>query len=158
MNSVQDYVLSVICAAMVCGVLRSLLSKGNYGQIGKLLSGLFLTVSLLYPLSALNLEDLLSSVKLQEELSGQTFAAMGENYSQSLVAARIKKDTQEYILDKAAAMDAAVHVEIMLTDGDIPVPVGVRVMGEVSPAVQQRLEQIIALDLGIAKENQQWIG
>jgi hypothetical protein len=54
-------------------------------------------------------------------------------------------------------MHADIQVEVTVSTDALPIPVGVRIIGNVSPYVRTKLQQTLAEDLGIAKENQVWI-
>ena len=83
-------------------------------------------------------------------------AAMGENLARDSMADIIKEETEAYILDKAADLHANLHVEV--TVGEDNLPTAVTLSGEASPYARRQIQAIIANDLGIAKENQKWIG
>ena len=83
-------------------------------------------------------------------------AAMGENLARDSMADIIKEETEAYILDKAADLHAKLHVEV--TVGEDSLPTAVTLSGEASPYARRQIQAIIANDLGIAKENQKWIG
>ena len=157
MEAIRDYILSLIAGALVCSVLMGLLAGRHFAEIGKFLCGLFLTVSVLHPLAELDISGLLTRWKLQDTSEGEAIAALGQDLSRNLLAERIKQETEEYILDKAASLDASVAVELTLTDGDIPVPESILLIGSIKPAAQEQLTDILIRDLGIAKENQVWI-
>ena len=70
----------------------------------------------------------------------------------------IKQKTQAYILDKAHSFGCNPDVEVTLGDGPSPVPESVRITGEVPFSVRKDLEKLLEQELGISKENQQWIG
>ena len=72
------------------------------------------------------------------------------------MSGRIKAQTEAYILDKAAALEVTLLVEVEMSDEPIPVPCGVRLAGDVSPHAKNKLSGIITEDLGIEKERQQW--
>ena len=74
------------------------------------------------------------------------------------INAIIIEQLQAYILDKAADLGAELEVEILMPDDGSGQPQGVVLRGAVSPYAKTRLQQIIAEDLDIAKEKQQWIG
>ena len=83
-------------------------------------------------------------------------AAMGEKLARDSMADIIKEETEAYILDKAADLHVNLHVEV--TVGEDNLPTAVTLSGEASPYARRQIQAIIANDLGIAKENQKWIG
>ena len=156
MDLLRNYILSIIGGAMVCGVVLCLTPEGKFNQICRFLCGVFLTVSLLQPLTEIDL----SGIAVQwnsPEASAADAAAMGQNYAHSQLRDGIKQEAEEYILDKAQAFGAAVTAEVHLSEDDIPIPEEIILYGSVEDQIRQHLEAIITTDLGIAKENQQWI-
>ena len=69
----------------------------------------------------------------------------------------IKQELEAYILDKAAALDLKIRVNVKLDDHPLPGPESVVIEGTVPPYQKQVLEDILQSELGISKENQQWI-
>jgi hypothetical protein len=47
---------------------------------------------------------------------------------------------------------------VYLSEDTIPVPISVEIRGSVSPYGKQQLTKLLEEELGIAKENQLWIG
>lgn len=157
MDFLRDYMLNLIVGAMACSILLNLFPGKPFSDIGKFLCGVFLTISLLQPLSEADFSRFLSPETQPDTQSGEALAAMGQAYSQNLLAQCIKQDAQTYILDKAASLGLSLDAEVILSQGDIPVPESVTLTGSADDAPRSRLEQIIVQDLGIPKENQLWI-
>ena len=157
MNAIRDYLFSVIGGAMICGVVLNLTPEGKFRQISKFLCGLFLTISLLHPLSEMDLSRIASNWQKTQDISTEDISAMAQDYSRSLLAEVIKREVEEYILDKAAALGTSLTSDIHLSPDDIPIPMAVTLTGSPDHAVKKQLETLIAQDLGIAKENQTWI-
>ncbi len=157
MDAIREYVVSAAAAAMLCGILRALVQeKGTMGTVLKLISGLFLAFTLISPLTEIELDDLAAiSPSFLEE--AEAASAEGEKIADKAAADIIKQRTEAYILDKARSLDAAVEIEITV-GGEIPVPIGARISGTVNPYTKARLESILEKELGIARENQIWIG
>lgn len=156
MNAIRDYLFSVIGGALVCGVVLNLTPEGKFRQISKFLCGLFLTISLLHPLSEMDLSRIASTWQLPDA-SAEDISAMAQDYSRSLLSERIKREAEEYILDKATDLGVSITADIRLSWDDIPIPTEVILSGSSDPTVKKQLETLIAQDLGIAKENQTWI-
>ena len=156
MEAVRTYLLQVTCAAVVCGMIHTLVGKKGTVATGvRLLSGIFLTMTLLGPLVNLHLAELPDL--LQEiEYAGSSLVTEGENSSRQAMAKRIKEKTEAYILDKANSLDARVSVTVSLTEDTVPVPCRVVLRGSISPYARMRLKEIITQDLGIPEEGQTW--
>lgn len=155
MEALRQYVLSVVTAAMVCGIITGLFHSGGGKQVVKLICGLFLAYTVLAPIARGNFSELsVFSLGFGDEAAEA--AAMGENLARDSMAEIIKSKTVAYILDKAADLQAEVTVEVSVNEENVPN--SVTVSGAVSPYARRQLQTIIESDLGIAKENQKWTG
>ncbi len=155
MENLRQYILSVTAAAMLCGAALSLSPEGTARELLRLLGGIALTVCLLRPLAgnALPLE-----LPELDSWQGEQIAAEGEKEAQKALADIIKAKTEAYILDKAAALETDLVVEVTLDQGSPPLPQAAVIRGGVSPYARGRLESILSSELGITKEHQQWTG
>ena len=156
MAGLGRYVLSVSTAALICGILTGMAENGGKKELFRLLGGVFLTIVIIQPLSRVDLDALLdlSFASRETDAAVQT----KEKLAREAMADIIKAETEAYILDKAAALNASVTVEVILEERGTPIPVEAVISGEVSPYARRRLENILQTELGIAKENQRWTG
>lgn len=155
MEGLRQYAISVVAAAMICGVLSSLLQNSAAKELVKLLCGLFLTVTVISPLVDIDF-DALMEFSFPYTQEAEYVAARGENMARETIADIIKTETEAYILDKAAELNTELTVEVTVSDDRIPV--SAVLSGDISPYARQQLENILQRDLGIAKENQVWTG
>ena len=155
MEGLRQYVISVAAAALICGIVSGMVQNGAAKELVRLLCGLFLAVTALHPLVKLDLSNL-GEFALPYTQEAESVAAMGENMARESMADIIKAESEAYILDKAAELNAEITAQI--TVGDYQAPTAAKLSGEVSPYARQRLEKILESDLGIAKENQLWTG
>lgn len=158
MEALREYFLSVTAAAVICGILTSLLgTKGTAGSMVKLICGLFLAFTVIRPIADIQIEDFaLFTAEISDD--AQAAVSMGEDFNRDSLAEIIKDETEAYILDKARILGAELQVDVTLSRDSQPVPVEVLISGDISPYGKTQLQEIIAEDLGIAKENQLWIG
>lgn len=158
MEALGDYVLRVVAAAMVCMLVKNLIPEKNaLGGIAELLCGLFMMLTMLSPWKQIRLEEF--PLSLTESFTdAEVFRKEGEKAASDALADIIKQRTETYILDKAGEWNATLRVEVTLSEDALPVPVGARLTGIVSPYVRSRLERTLEEELGIRKENQVWIG
>lgn len=157
MERLREYVISVTAAAIICGIVTGLSQKDSTQKMLKLVCGLFLAVTVVRPITRIDLTAL-TDVSLISFSEAEEAAAMGENLSRNALAELIKEETEAYILDKAAERNVSLEAEVTVSGDSPPVPVSVTLSGAVSPYARQQLEQLITEDLGIAKENQRWTG
>ena len=148
MEALRQYVISVVAAAMLCGIVVRLFPNGIGKHIGKLICGLFLAYTVLSPISRVDFSKLPDfSLRCMDD--AEDAAAMGENLARDSMA-------EAYILDKAADLHANLRVEVAV--GEDNLPAAVTISGEASPYARRQIQAMIANDLGISKENQKWIG
>lgn len=157
MEALRQYIISVTTAAMIGGIITGLFQNGTAKEVVKLICGVFLAFTVMRPVAGLDFEELLE-VDLLYSQDAEEAAALGENLARESMADIIKAETEAYILDKAAALNADLTAEVTVNNDDPPIPVSVRLSGEVSPYARQQLQSMIQEDLGISKENQLWTG
>ena len=157
MNGIREYLLSVICAGVICGVVTSLAGKKSAnGAIIRLISGLYMSITLISPLVNIQLTDYTDYFnRFAIESDNAVFS--GESAAEEELYSIIKSQTEAYILDKAGSMDAVLDVEVTVNEDSPPVPCGVTITGTISPYAKEILSRLIANDLGIQKEDQNWV-
>lgn len=156
MEQIRQYLLTIICAAVFCGILEAIpSSKAGSEAMRKLLCGLFLTATVTAPLLRMDPSDwIVPESSIQSEAEG--FAQAGFAAAEEARNARIIEAAEAYILDKAAAMEVSLNAQVQVTEDGVPEAVTLH--GSCSPYARQMLMAAIASDLGIPKENQRWIG
>lgn len=155
MEALRQYVISVVTAAMICGIVTGLFPSGTAKQVVKLICGLFLAYTVLSPISKVELSQL-TDIPAQYSEDAAAAAALGESLAQNSMAGIIKAETEAYILDKAESLRAEVTVEVTVNEDNVPS--AVTISGEASPFARRQLQSILETDLGIPKENQKWTG
>ena len=157
MESLRQYILSVICVALICGILSGIVPDGSKKNVFRLLCGIILAFTVLRPLTRLKIEDLTEFLTFDTYEASEA-AAAGKAQAEKAMADIIKSRCESYILDKAAELHAAIQVEIRVSSGQPPLPVEATIRGTASPYARRQIESIIEKDLGIPKEDLQWIG
>ena len=155
MDGLREYVIRVVAAALISGVVIRLTEGIGSGEIIRMLCGLFMTLILLQPIIGrreLQWEFMLPQIRRQAEENGLEGGAAAEKIRQEF----IMRQAETYISNRAAEMDTEIQAEIML--GEDNLPESVVLTGAVSPLNKSRLTQIIASELGIPRERQEWIG
>lgn len=157
MGGLREYLLNVVAAAFLCGILSGLFPEGSGKKLLRLACGVFLTIVVLRPVVGLN-PDFLTESMLSLQMDGEGFSAQGDKMGDEALRGLIKQEAEAYILDKAAELNASIQAEVELSQQSPPVPLSVTISGTVSPYARTQLEQMLLADLGIAKENQVWTG
>lgn len=152
----KNYILSIV----VCGIVSSITcalfdEKNSTGKVVRILAGILMTVTLLAPVKTFSFNRVL---KYFDDLSinASTYTEEGKNTAQTKIDDIIKERAEAYILDKAKSMGLDVAVEVELNDNN-SVPCGIMITGKVAPYEKGVLRNYIEENLGISKENQQWI-
>lgn len=157
MDSIRQYLLSLVVSAIICAIAKSVTSEKTFtGGITRLIAGIIMTLTVLSPVMTINIADLsILTTDLTDEAAAA--AAAGKEMASSEMNSIIIQQTQAYILDKAADFGAALEVEVLMPQDSSSLPIGVILNGNVSPYAKTQLQRIIAEDIQITKENQQWI-
>lgn len=155
MDGLRQYVISVVTAALICTIVSGMVHEGSAQELIRLISGLFLVLTVLRPLVRIDYTDLLQYADSFSHSGVQT-AATGEIMARDAMTDIIIAESEAYILDKAAELNAEVSVAVSVNEDQIPI--SAKLSGQISPYAKQRLEAILTADLGITKENQQWTG
>lgn len=153
MDGLREYVIRVVAAAMFSGILIRLAQNSGSKEIIRMLCGVFMTIVLIQPMTGKKeWESILPEVDRQAEAISAEGTATADNIRREFIKQRV----ETYILSRAEAMEADIQARVSL--GEDCVPVSVTVMGSISPLNRSRLTQVIASELGIPKEQQEWIG
>ena len=156
MEAVKEYVFGIISSAVLCCIAEVLLNKNStIGQLGKMLCGLILIISIISPLKQISLPDIAGYLDTINT-DAYFYANEGKTQAKSEAANIIKSKTEAYILDKANKMHCNINVEIAVSDGDELYPCAVIITGSVSPYAKEVLSTYIEESLGIIKEKQTW--
>ena len=155
MEGLRAYLLRLLWAAMVCGILNRMVKGSGCAPVIRLLCGVFLTVVLVQPLCGLSFEE---PLRWTEDLNalGAEIVEQGSREAQAQKEAIIKTRLGAYIVEKADQAGASVSADISL-DGD-GLPQAVTVTGALSPAAKGRLKRMLTQELGIPEVRQQWNG
>lgn len=151
----MEYIAQAVAAALLCGIIVSMTKHSSGGSIVRMLCGVFMTIVLIRPLAGTNvsfLESILPDITGDAEAVASEGAAAAEDIRREYIKQRV----QAYILSRAKTMEADIQANVSLDEDCIPVSVSIA--GRISPLSRSRLTQIIASELGIPKERQEWIG
>jgi len=147
----KGYLLKIICAAMVCGLVQSLAPAGPGRQTRKMICGLFLVLTVLSPLGGTELPRLeLGSL----QRSAQAAVAEGEEQARQARLERITEACEAYICSKAAAMELELQIRVEL-DGE-GFPVRVELSGPAGPLARQKLTGSVMDDFGLEEGDVIW--
>lgn len=155
MDSLREYVIRIVAAALLGGIIIRLTRHSASGKTIRMLIGVFMTILLIQPIAGTNVsvwESILPDITGDAEAVASEGAAAAEDIRREYIKQRV----QAYILSRAKTMEADIQANVSLDEDCIPVSVSIA--GRVSPLSRSRLSQMIASELGIPKERQEWIG
>lgn len=156
MAALGRYIFSVTTAAIICSILLSILKKKSGAAVlVRLIGGLFLTFTVIAPVSDVNFTAVFET-PLEYTSQGNLIAASGQDLAQEQVQEIIKERCEAYILDKAMSYQTQIDAEVTLSQDDIAVPTAVQLKGSVSPYVKSILKKWLQVEMGIPEENQIW--
>ena len=155
MDGLYRYVICVVAAALLSGILTRLTQKCSSGEIVRMLCGIFMTIVLIHPI--VGKKEMIWEPELQG-LGKQAEAISREGIAEaeSIRKEFIKQRVEAYISNRAETIGADIQASVSL--GEDCVPVSVRITGNISPLNRSRLAQVIVSELGIPREQQEWIG
>lgn len=157
MGTIREYLLSITAAAIICAVVRQMFGKDRpIGKLIKIISGLFMVVTVLSPLLEFRLDDWIGQTE-DLVVQGDPYVEEGVSHAESAMSDIIKQQLEEYILDEAERLCVKIRAEVTLRDDGTFTPEGVVLKGEISPYSKQALSEYIVQTLGITEENQKWI-
>ena len=151
--AVRAWLTSVVAASLLLAAVETLLPDGTLQRIASFIGGLILLAVLLQPLENLELTGIAWDFsRYQEDVASRKREL--DEAGEALLAEGIASRTEAYILDKAAALDLAVSVQVETAPSaqGVPLPESVTISGERSPELASYIEQ----ELGIPQERQVW--
>lgn len=155
MDEVRGYLISVIAVCMITVIADVLIQKSSLRKIVRLIGGILVLLVAVKPLLSLDMGQISSYLK--EFNDSYSFDTGRIKSSQNeLLKEHIKQTAETYIEDKATELGGMVQAEISLSEGEYPVPVGVTLIGTLSPEQVQALSAYIVSDLGIPTTEQEW--
>ena len=157
MNSFFSYFYSLCAAVLLCGLLCRLLRGSFAADLIRLLSGLVVLLVMIRPLSGkpgIPLNGFLP----RNEPDSESYILQGREAADDALTEIITQNLEAYILDRARSMGFDLTVKVILSDTRPPVPIGLKLCGELSPYSKLMMEEILVEELNIPKENLQWIG
>ena len=157
MANVRSYILSIVAVAVICAIIKTLLTdKTTIGMIAKLLCGIFMTTTIIAPVTQIRFYSITDYF---EDLStaSDIYVKAGKAAADDHVSGIIKSQVEAYILDKANHLGLNISLEVELDDSNYKVPCGVKIQGTVPPYAKEVMSAYMEDSLGIARENQLWM-
>lgn len=156
MEGIREYLIGVVAAALLCGVVTALLGqKSMVGVVIKFLAGLLMVLAVIRPWVSISLDKLFDFTGSMTA-DGQEIVSEGEKMAEDAYRASIKEKLESYILDEAKVLGCSLLVEVELAQESPAVPCKVTLSGDISPYARQSITTMLTNELGIEQEDQIW--
>jgi len=154
MSQVVRYILGMCCCAVACNMLITTIPKGSNKTIIKLLCGMFVIFTLLMPFADWSI---IKEIEIDfDEFDASEAVQIGKEYSRDSISDIIRKETEAYIVKKAAEWNIDLKANVNMSSSDTPIPEGVEIVGAITPQEKTILIQFLEKELGITKEFILW--
>lgn len=156
MDGIRSYALSIVCTALLAGIITDLAEKTAFVKQVRLVCSIFLTIAVINPIlsfSSLSISDFLES----SWSDTGTVTEIGKASYADSIQRIIQEETEAYILKEAKALGADIRVQIGMNNDSPPVPSSITILGSFDGAAEERLSTILAQEFHIPKEQQTWI-
>lgn len=154
MGDIANYILSVVCAAVLCGIIKMLLDgRTAISGVVNLVLGIVMTVIILKPIlftQPIELDIYWNSLQRDRE----SILAEGSVYAKNYQSEFIKDKVESYIVEKINSLGADVVVEVLLNDKNLPS--AVKFSGNILPYMKVQVEDYLQTSFGIQKECVTW--
>lgn len=156
MDSIRQYLLTVLCGAFICAIIIRLAGKHHLcANIIRLVASIFLSLSVIAPALKLDLQEITEQFNITEK-SGISIVSESQKTVLEETAAIIIERTETYIEDKATMYGANLNASVSISDITTLLPDEVVIHGNISPYGKTVLKNIIEEDLGIPEKKQTW--
>ena len=152
-GAVREWLLGVLCAAVLAALADRLPPQGAAGKIGRMAGGLLLLIAVVRPVVQADLSALASaSLPVWEEIGEAAWAETDMGLLKNIIG----EETGAYILDKAEELGIpCTRVEVTCEEKDgVPYPSSVRISGPIGEAQRRALSRTIEADLAIPADRQ----
>lgn len=150
----RDWITSCVSAALVCAIARELTPPGRVRTVQGFICAVVMALAVLSPVFSLDTQRLSIDIAKYSRMAEEQTRRAGD-ISDSLSRTVIQEEMRAYILDKAAQLGSEVYdaEAVLRWSGEgVWYPTGVKISGKYDRA----LSQVIAAELGVDEERQEW--
>lgn len=158
MEALKNYIIAVIAACICCGLIHKIAGQNkSVSVIMNVLCGTVLAITAISPLMNIkisNVDRFFDEIKIESIAYVQKSTENANQQMRQIITDKVSA----YILEKTSSYNCSINsVQIFLADDDIPAPEALQIEGAFTPYVRNHLSEVFETNLGIPKENQQWI-
>lgn len=153
-EAVKNWILAILSAALLLGLLEALAPKGPVRGVARLAAGLVLFLVVVSPLAA-GLPDWLGRAFEEELASVAVFSDDLEETNESYLETIMSQQAAEYIVTQAEEMGLSLTASVTCgwTEEGLPVPAEAVLRGEVPEQARETLTSVIQEQLGIQADH-----
>lgn len=155
MLSLRQNAYTLILAALICGVLLSIVHNCRQEALIRLVCGMFLMTLLISSWTNMTWRQDIS-VFQDAQQNSQTYVKEGAEIARQKQVQIISEQLEAYIIEKAMEMNA--EIIPVVTIGEDLLPDYVQIKGKIEPDIKETLSEVMEHDLNISKERQLWTG
>lgn len=155
MEGVRNYLVSVVAVCMLTVPGIVFVKKDGLQRIVRLVGGVLILLVAMQPLLRIDLKDLSESLKALTRNYELDTSSLAEN-AQKKIAETVKEASEQTIEEKASELGATLQAEVTVSEGELPVPVHVKLIGSIEPEQIQTMEDFIVTAFNISLEEQEW--
>ncbi len=145
----RQWLISVIATTLLIAVVEVLMPSGSVKEVGKLVCGMLLLLTIVRPIASLSSPSL---ADLGQSWRGDFMVEVSdmENYYNHQIKTIIEQELAAYILDKATEENKpeSIWVDTILGEDGLFLPVKVELVG-VSQQEEAFFRRLIGQDLGV---------
>ena len=154
MDRISSFILSIVCASVICSIADILTKDKKQANITvKLLSGIFLAITLLSPIQGFSIDRIFNSWEDLEQ-DAQAMSQDGQMQANDALISIIKQRMEAYVLEKAEQLGVTLQSEITISE--TLEPERIILTADVTPYERKQMEKILTEELGISGEEQIW--
>ena len=150
----KQYIFSILGCSLICGLFLQIIADTKKKSLIQMICGTVITIMILSPISRIDFRELLHSSDI-EQISPARYIAEGKKTAMEAKSEAMTSCCETYILDRAKILGCNVTATVTLDENFIPI--FVKIVGDIEPSIQEELENILIVEMGIPKENQEWI-
>ena len=144
--------LYFLLALALTAAAQAVMPEGPVKSVGRLICGLLLFLAIARPVLGIQYASLAAAVRDYSDQLTETQESL-EKTNRQLTESIIVQETATYIQDKSSELGLDCQAEVTWDwSGQVPVPGGVTVTGELTEARQERFTQALTQDLGLEAE------
>ncbi|MGI6578363.1 MAG: stage III sporulation protein AF [Eubacteriales bacterium] len=159
MKMIGEWIISLTAASILISATIAITPKGAVKRSVRLVGGLILLLILIKPLKELDVGDI-AYYNMQYRAEYEKYEEKLITQNSSMIKTIIEDKTRTYILQKAEELGIECDAEVKTRTREDGYPYPDRIIFHIShsqdPAMRERLSYIVASELGVAEENQEW--